>query len=155
MKDVRERIGSRPGFGKIAVEIHLIVALQQAAEQESIDALGLRIGGKARVEIGGAGFDEEGKRRRVGLIAVGAAEEKDCGKREKQKKHGKRINTEATETQRAQRRKERRNPTKLEGEISAAGHRRFYRGLRGRRRRLRREGSLGVGESFRTPITPM
>ena len=67
MEDVSERVGSGPGFGKIAVEIHLIVALQQAAEEESIDALGLRIGGKARVEIGGAGFDEEGKSRRIAM----------------------------------------------------------------------------------------
>ncbi len=40
-------------FGEVAAEIHLIVALKQAAEQESIDALRLRISGKARVEIGG------------------------------------------------------------------------------------------------------
>jgi len=49
------------------VKIHLIVALQQAAEEESIDALGLRIGGKARVEIGGAGFDEEGERSGIAV----------------------------------------------------------------------------------------
>ncbi len=47
------------------MEIHLIVALQQATKKESIDALGLRIGGKARVEVGGAGFNEEGERGRV------------------------------------------------------------------------------------------
>jgi hypothetical protein len=35
------------------VEIHLVVALEQAAEEQAIDALGLRIGGKAWVEIGG------------------------------------------------------------------------------------------------------
>src|SRR6267143_1129333 len=80
MEDVSERVGSRPGFGKIAVETHLIVALQQAAEEEPIDALGLRIGGKARVEVGGAGFDEEGKRRRIGRVVAGAA-----GKRRKKK----------------------------------------------------------------------
>jgi len=52
------------------VKIHLIVALQQAAEEESIDALGLRIGGEARVEIGRAGFDEKGKRRTIGLVRL-------------------------------------------------------------------------------------
>ena len=67
MEDVSERVGSRPGFGKITVEIHLVVALQQAAEEESIDALGLRIGGEARVEIGGAGFDEKSEGRRIGV----------------------------------------------------------------------------------------
>jgi hypothetical protein len=65
MEDVSERVGSRPEFGKIAVKIHLVVALQQAAEEESIDALGLRIRGEARIEISGAGFDEEGERRRI------------------------------------------------------------------------------------------
>jgi hypothetical protein len=67
MEDVSERVGRRPGLGKIAVKIHLIVALQQAAEEESIDALGLRIRGKARVEIGGTGFDEEGERRGIAV----------------------------------------------------------------------------------------
>src|SRR5713226_5937190 len=149
MENVGKRVGSRPGFGKIAAEIHLIVALQQAAEEESIDALRLRIGGKARVEIGGTGFDEEGERSRIGLIAAGAAGQRKCGKRKKKKKHGKGINAEAAETQRAQRRKERRNPTKLEGEISGAEHKIFYRGLRGRGRRLRKGGSQDVGDKFR------
>ena len=47
------------------MEIHLIVALQQATKEESIDALGLRIGGKSRVEVGRAAFDEGGERERV------------------------------------------------------------------------------------------
>jgi len=39
------------------VEIHLIIARQQAVEEQSIEALRLRIGRKARVEVRGAGFD--------------------------------------------------------------------------------------------------
>ena len=62
MEEIREGVGSRPGFGKITVEIHLVVALQQAAEEKSIQALGLRVSGKARVEVGRAGFYEEGNR---------------------------------------------------------------------------------------------
>jgi hypothetical protein len=96
MENVRERIRSRPGFRKIAVKIHLIVALQQAAEEEPIDALGLRIRGKARIEVGGAGFDEEGKRRRIGVIVAGTAGER------------KRKNTEKELTQRSQKRRDRR-----------------------------------------------
>ena len=65
VENISDRIWSLPGFGKVAAEIHMIVALQQAAEEKSIDALRLRISGKARVEIGGAGFDEESKRRRI------------------------------------------------------------------------------------------
>jgi hypothetical protein len=57
MKDVSERIGSRPGFGEIPAEMHLIVTLEEAAEEEAVDALGLGIGGVARVEVGGIGFD--------------------------------------------------------------------------------------------------
>src|SRR5260370_41759987 len=55
MEDVRERVGNRPGFGKGTVEIHLIVALQQPAEEKSIEALGLGIRGKARADVGVAG----------------------------------------------------------------------------------------------------
>jgi hypothetical protein len=113
MEDVSERVGSRPGFSKIAAKIHLIVALQQAAEEESIDALGLRIGGEARVEIGGAGFDKKGKRRRIGVIAAGTAGKRNRGKREKKKERGKRINAEITETQRPRRREEKRNPGRI------------------------------------------
>ena len=61
MEDVRERVGRVPGFGEVAVEIHLIVALEEAAEEQAVNALGLRIRGEARVEVGGAGFDEEGE----------------------------------------------------------------------------------------------
>ena len=65
MENVSKRVGSRPGFGKITAETHLIVALQQAAEEESIDALGLRIDSEARVEVGGVGFNEEGEGGRI------------------------------------------------------------------------------------------
>ena len=65
MENISTWIWGLPGFCEIAVEIHLIVALQQAVEQESIEALRLRISGKTRIEIGGAGFDEESKRRRI------------------------------------------------------------------------------------------
>jgi hypothetical protein len=73
----------------------------------------LRIGGEARVEIRGAGFDEKGKRRRIGPIAAGTAGERNRGKREESKEHGKRINAETTETQRSQRREEKRNPGRI------------------------------------------
>ncbi len=41
------------------MEIHLIVALEEAAEEQAVNALGLRIGGKAGVQVGGTGFGEE------------------------------------------------------------------------------------------------
>ena len=66
MENVGERVGSFPGFGEVAVKIHLIVALEEAAEEQTVNALGLRIGGEARVEVGGAGFDEEGEGRGIG-----------------------------------------------------------------------------------------
>jgi len=112
MEDVSERVGSRPGFGKIAVKIHLIVALQQAAEEESIDALGLRIGGGSAGRDWSAGFDEKVREeRRTG--AAGTPGKRNRGKREKKKEHGKRINAEITETQRSQRRQEKRNPGRI------------------------------------------
>jgi aldehyde:ferredoxin oxidoreductase len=49
------------------VEIHLIVALEQAAEEQTVDVLGLGVGGETRVEIGGIGFEEESEGGRVGF----------------------------------------------------------------------------------------
>ena len=67
MENVGERIRGGPGFGEVAVEIHLIVALEEAAEEQAVNALGLRIGGEARVEVGRAGFDEEGEGGRIAV----------------------------------------------------------------------------------------
>jgi hypothetical protein len=41
------------------VEFHLIVADDQAVEEESIDALGGAVGGVAWIEVGRVGFNEE------------------------------------------------------------------------------------------------
>ena len=43
----------------------MVVAFEKAAENKAVNALRLRIGGEARVEICGAGFDEEGEGRRI------------------------------------------------------------------------------------------
>ena len=72
VEDVGERVGRVPGFGEIAVEIHLIVALEEAAEEQAIDFLRLRVGGKAGIEISGIGFDEECDRRGKGIQAARA-----------------------------------------------------------------------------------
>ena len=57
VENVGERIWSAPGVGEIAVEIHLVVALEEAAEEESVDFLGLGVCGEARIKVGGIGFD--------------------------------------------------------------------------------------------------
>lgn len=59
MENVGEWLGWGPGFGEIAAKIHLLIALDQAAEEPGIDFLRLRIGGATGMEIGGMGFDEE------------------------------------------------------------------------------------------------
>jgi hypothetical protein len=41
MESVGEGVGRGPRVGKVAVEIHLIVAFQKAAEKQAIDFLGL------------------------------------------------------------------------------------------------------------------
>jgi hypothetical protein len=51
----------------------LVVALEEAAEEKSVDVQGLSVGGEAGIEVGGVGFDEEGKRRGIGVGGVGAA----------------------------------------------------------------------------------
>jgi hypothetical protein len=60
MEDVGERVGNGPGFGEIAVEVHLGVALEEAGEEEAVKMSGLAVGGVARVEIGGVRFQEKG-----------------------------------------------------------------------------------------------
>jgi hypothetical protein len=57
MEDVGEWVGNFPAVGEIAVEVHLGIALQQAAEEEGVDALRVGVGGETGVEVGGIGFD--------------------------------------------------------------------------------------------------
>jgi len=61
MEHVGERVGRGPGFGEVGVEIHLCVADEQAAEDEAVEALRLAVGGEARVEVDGIGFDQKGE----------------------------------------------------------------------------------------------
>jgi len=65
MKNVRERTGHFPRRREVAVEIHLGVAREQAGEDEAVEALRLAVGGEARVEVYGIGFDEEGEVARI------------------------------------------------------------------------------------------
>ena len=41
MENVSERIRDGPGFGEIAVEVHLIVTAKEAAEEKAVDTLGI------------------------------------------------------------------------------------------------------------------
>jgi len=45
----------------------LLVALEEAAEEQAVEVLGLRVGGVAGVEVRGIGFDEEGEGRRIAM----------------------------------------------------------------------------------------
>src|SRR2546425_4396690 len=148
MEDVGKRIGSRPGFGEVTVKIHLIVSLEQAAEEEPIDPLGLGIGGEARIEVGGTRFDEEGQRRRIALGCVKAA-----GRRANEQNHEeekrKRISAVLTKTQRARRKEagkwnRKRSACSVSWKVSVAGHRRFYREWQGRARQWPTEDSRGA-----------
>jgi hypothetical protein len=57
VKDVGARVGSVPRVGEVAVEVHLGVALKQAAEEEAVDPLGVGVGGVTRIEVRRIGFD--------------------------------------------------------------------------------------------------
>ena len=105
MKDVGDRIGILPRFGQVTVEIHLGVARQQAGKDECVEALGLAVGGETGGEVGGVGFDEEGKGGRV--ERVGAVASKDEAKQE--------------------RGNENKEGAPLVARVSGVGHRRFYR----------------------------
>jgi hypothetical protein len=56
MEDVGERSGGVPGFGEIGMEIHFVVALDQAVEDQRGETLGLGVGAETGIEIGGIGF---------------------------------------------------------------------------------------------------
>src|SRR5580704_774204 len=46
MERVGEGIGRGPRVSQVAVEIHLIIAFQKAAEEQAVDLLGLRVCGE-------------------------------------------------------------------------------------------------------------
>ncbi len=59
VKNVGQRIRYFPGIGEVAMNDHLVVAFDEAAEEQSVEMLRLPVGGEAGVEIGGIGFDQE------------------------------------------------------------------------------------------------
>ena len=59
MENVGTRVGRFPALGQVGNEIHLRVAPDQAAEDQAVEALRLRVGADAGVQVGGHGFDEE------------------------------------------------------------------------------------------------
>ncbi len=61
MEYVGEWVRKFPGFREVAVEIHLVVALEEAAEEQAVDVLRLRVSGETWIEVGGIGFEEEGE----------------------------------------------------------------------------------------------
>jgi len=82
MENVGERIGKFPGFGEVAVKVHLLIALEEGGEEKAVEVLGLRVGGVARVEVGGIGFDEEGEGRRIGMGVRAAGERSNEAKKQ-------------------------------------------------------------------------
>jgi hypothetical protein len=58
------------------VEVHLGVALEKAREEEAVEVGGLAVGGVARVEVGGVGFEEEGEGVGTGRRVVRARAER-------------------------------------------------------------------------------
>src|SRR5262249_8353909 len=106
--NVGERIGSVPGFRQVAMQIHLRITGQEGGGDQAVEALRLAVGGEAWVEIDGSGFDDKSERRRIEF----------CGMRTAGKE--KEFSTEGPED------------TDTEGRdleaVSAAGHRRFFRG---------------------------
>ena len=83
VEDVGERVRSIPGFGEVAVEIHLVVAFEEAAEEQAVNVLGLSVGSEAGVEIGGVGFNNECEGRRIGGRGAGAGNERKRSKNAK------------------------------------------------------------------------
>jgi hypothetical protein len=68
MKNVRQRVGSFPGLGEVAVQNHFVVAFHQAAEEQSVEVLRLSVGSETWIEIRGIGFDQQ--RDGVKILAI-------------------------------------------------------------------------------------
>src|ERR1700722_17319985 len=133
MESIGESIGRAPGIGEVAVEIHLIIAFEKAAEEQAVDLLGLRVGGEAGVEICRVGFDQESQRGRIAGVpaaATGRRKEKGC-------------NAEGTE----QTQSSPRGLCAIE-----AGHTRFYREWLGRARPWHWGDCRAGDEMFRRPV---
>src|SRR6185437_2658738 len=78
MENVSLRVGHFPFFGEVRREIEMIVALEEAVEEEEVEMCGEGVGADARVEVGGHGFEEESYGGGGVLSAMGAAGHKDA-----------------------------------------------------------------------------
>jgi len=79
MEDVGEGSGGVPGLGEVGMEIHFGVAFDEAVEEESGEALGLRVGAEAGIEVGGIGFNDESQGGGIKRCRAGAGGEKKNG----------------------------------------------------------------------------
>jgi hypothetical protein len=55
----------------------LAVAFEEGGEEEAVDVGGVGVGGDARVEVGGVGFDEESEGRGIGVRWMRARDERE------------------------------------------------------------------------------
>ena len=76
------------------------VAGEEAAEDEAIEALRLAVGGEARVQVDGVGFDQEGEGGGVEFCAVRATGER---KKEETGKTGEKERKKITQRRRVPR----------------------------------------------------
>jgi hypothetical protein len=70
VKDVGERVRVVPALGQPGLQLVVLIFFDQRIEDEHVNALGLRIHTHARIEAGGAGFDEHDGGIRIGLAAA-------------------------------------------------------------------------------------
>jgi hypothetical protein len=87
------------------VEIHFVVALDQAVEDQRGKTLGLGVGAETGIEIGGIGFDDEDYRGGV-VGGVGAGEEEKT--RDEEERESQKITTEGEEEAQSSQRRERK-----------------------------------------------
>jgi hypothetical protein len=65
MEDQRCEVWLFPTCGQGRSELKICVVIHEPIEQNGVDALRLRVGADARIEIGGAALDEEDNGLRV------------------------------------------------------------------------------------------
>src|SRR5208337_1056149 len=93
-------------------EIHFGVALYEAVEEKSGEALGLRVGAEAGVQIGRIGFDDKDERGGIGWGARAGREEEESREEEDRKRQN--ITTEGTKAPQRSQRREKKEETRKE-----------------------------------------
>ena len=78
VEDISHGIENLPALGQAGDQVEVLVAVDQAVEEQGVDALGLRVGAHARIEIRRARLDDHHQRGGRGLFGAAGREQGCC-----------------------------------------------------------------------------